>query len=130
MDDSGRLPVAAARILYKTRSAEADNGVPDRAAWLACGAINNAGQVTLPPDSTDCSIREGDFHASVAAVTGRLPDSAEGRAFDPRGAAVAVGDFGEATGRGEIVNPATGPTNSIAASMSAKQIDRDDVTLS
>ena len=130
MGDSGCLPIAAARILRKARSTEADSGVPNRAAWLACGTVNDASRVTLPPDPTDCSVGEGDFHAGAAAVTGRLLDSAEGRAFDPRGAAVVVGDFGEAAGKGQTVNPATGPTNSTVVSVSAMQTDRDDVTLS
>ena len=41
--DSGGLLVAAARIFRIARSAEADSGVPDRAAWFACGAVDNAG---------------------------------------------------------------------------------------
>ena len=68
--DSGGPPVAAARIFYITRSAEADNGVPDRVAWLACGAVDDVGRVTLPSDSTDCTVGEGDFHASAAAAIG------------------------------------------------------------
>ena len=130
MGESGCLLVAATSILHKAGSAEANSSVPDRATWLACGAVNNADRVTLPPNPTDCSVREGNFHASAAAATSRLLDGAEGHAFDPGGAAVAVGDFGEAAGRGETVNPTTGSTNSAAASVSAKQTDRDDVTLS
>ena len=41
--DSGGLPVAAVRIFRIARSTEADSGVPDRAAWLAFGAVNDAG---------------------------------------------------------------------------------------
>ena len=116
MGDSGCLPVAATSILHKAGFAEADSGVPDRAAWLACGAVNNAGRVTLPPDPIDCSVRDGDLHAGVAVVTSGLLDSAGGRA-EPRGAAMAVGDLGEAAGRGETINPAIGPTNSVAVSV-------------
>ena len=76
MGDSGCLPVTAARILHKAGSAEADSSVPDRAAWLACGAINEAGRVVLPFDLTDCAVEECDFHASVAAATSGLLDGA------------------------------------------------------
>ena len=69
MGDSGCLPVAVARILQKAGSAEADSGVPDRAAWLVYGTINDAGRFTLPSDLTNCSVGEGDFHASAAAAT-------------------------------------------------------------
>ena len=111
MGDSGCLPVAATSILHKVGSAEADNSVPDRATLLACGAVNHAGRVMLLPDPTDCVIGEGDFHAGAAAVTSRLLDNARGRAFDPGGAAVAVGDLNEAAGRGEWSIPPQGPPN-------------------
>ena len=68
MGDSGCLPVVAARIFHKAGFAKADSGVLDRATWLACGAVNDAGQVTLPFDPTDCTNEEGDFHASAAAT--------------------------------------------------------------
>ena len=128
--DSGCLHVAAVSILHKAGSTEADSNVPDRATWLACGAINEAGRVTLSSDSTDCTVGEGDFHASAVAATNGLLDGAGGGAPDFRVAAVAICDMGETAGRGEAVNPATGPTKSVAASVSAKQTDRDVATLS
>ena len=60
MGDSGCLPVTVVRILRKARFTEADNSVPDRATWLACGAVNDAGRVALPSDPTDCSVGEAD----------------------------------------------------------------------
>ena len=128
--DSGCLPVTATRILHKAGSAEANSSMPDRAAWLVCGAINEVGRVALPSNPTDCAVREGDFHASTAAATSRLLDGVGGRAPDFRAAAVVVYDIGKTAGRGETVNPAIGPTNSAAASVSAKQTNRDAATLS
>ena len=83
-----------------------------------------------PLDPTDCSVGEGDFHAGAAAATSGLLDGAGGRVPDPGGAAVAVGDIGETVGRGETINPTIEPTKSAAASVSAKQTDRDAATLS
>ena len=76
MGDGGCLLVAATGILHKVGFAEANNGMPDRAAWLACGAVNEASRVTLPSDLTNCTVGKGDFHASAAAATSGLLDSA------------------------------------------------------
>ena len=76
MGDGGCHPIAAAGILHKAGSVEAESCVPDRTAWLACGTINEAGRVTLPPDPTDCTVEKGDFHASAVAATSRLLNSA------------------------------------------------------
>ena len=130
MGDSGCLPVVAVGILHKAGSAEADSCMPDRAAWLAYGAINEAGRITLPSDPTDCAVEEGDFHASVAVAISGLLDGAGGGAPDFEAAAVAICDIGETAGRGETVNPAIGPTKSTATSVSAKQTDREVATLS
>ena len=63
-------------ILHKVGSAEADGCMPNRAAWLACGVVDEAGRVTLPSDPTDCAIGKGDFCASAAAATSGLLDGA------------------------------------------------------
>ena len=73
--DGGCLPVVAAGILHKVGSTKADSCVPNRAAWLACGAVNEAGRVTLPSDLTDCTVGKGDFHASAVAATSKLLNS-------------------------------------------------------
>ena len=62
--DNGCLPVAAARIFHIARSAEADSGVPDRAAWFACSVVDDADRVTLLPDPPDRATGEGDFEPS------------------------------------------------------------------
>ena len=76
MGDGGCLPVAAVGILHKAGSAEADSCMPDRAAWLPFGTVNEVGRVMLLSDPNDCTVGKGDFHASVAATTGRLLDGA------------------------------------------------------
>ena len=76
MGDGGCLPIVVAGILHKAGSAKADSRMPDGAAWFACGTVNEAGRVTLPSDSTDCVVGKGDFHASAAAATSGLLDSA------------------------------------------------------
>ena len=49
-------------------------------------------------------------------------DDVDGRASDSGAAAAAVGDFGDAAGRGETVSPAPRFTNSAASLVSAEQL--------
>ena len=68
VSDGGCLTIPATGAHHKVGSAKADGCMADGAACFACGAADEAGQVPMLPDSTDCAAEDSDLCAGAAAA--------------------------------------------------------------
>ena len=68
VSDGGCHTVLAAGAHYKVGSAKADGCMADGAACFACGVADEAGQVPLSPDPTDCTAGDGNLCTGAAAA--------------------------------------------------------------